>query len=95
MNHPKAKTVKELVLLLRPKAVQVKPLDNYLLELQFNNGETRIFDVKPYLTGEWYSKLKQPGIFNTVRIAGLSVEWPDGQDICPDCLYYESKLIKV
>jgi len=81
--------------MLRPKAVQVKPLDNYLLELQFNNGETRVFDVKPYLTGDWYSKLNETRIFNIVRIAGLSVEWPDGQGICPDCLYNESKLTKV
>lgn len=64
------------------------------LKVAWGNNKTAL-SPDPYLTGDWYSKLKQPCIFNTVRIAGLSVEWPDGQDICPDCLYYESKLIKI
>ena len=31
-----------------------------------------------------------PNYFNTVRIGGGSVEWPDEQDVCPDCLYENS-----
>jgi ABC-type glycerol-3-phosphate transport system permease component len=31
--------------------------------------------------------------FNTAHIAGLSIEWEGGQDICPDDLYYSSKPI--
>ena len=61
-----------------------------MLEVTFNNGEVKDFDVKPYLKGDWYGKLKSTIIFNQVRIGGLSVEWPDGQDICPDELYYNS-----
>lgn len=33
-----------------PKAIDVKPLENYLLLITFNNGEQKIFDVKPYLS---------------------------------------------
>ena len=80
--------------MIRPKAISVKPLDNYILELLFDNGEQRIFDVKPYLSGSWFSKLKDPQQFNTVRIAGLSVEWVGGQDICPDDLYEQSKVVQ-
>ena len=29
-------------------------------------------------------------MFNTVNVAGLSIEWDGGQDICPDRLYYDS-----
>lgn len=30
--------------------------------------------------------------FNTVKISGLSVEWENGADICPDELYNNSKI---
>jgi hypothetical protein len=79
--------------MLQPKAISVKPLQNYLLELVFDNGERKIFDVKPYLVGSWFSKLKDMNYFNTVHIAGLSIEWADGQDISPHELYDNSHSV--
>ena len=38
----------------------------------------------------WFGELIDKNIFNTVHIAGLSVEWVNGQDVCPDDLYYSS-----
>ena len=75
---------------MRPKAIDVKPLDNYKLKVTFDNGEVRIYDVKPLIKGAWFGELEDKKIFNTVHIAGLSVEWVNGQDICPDDLYYSS-----
>lgn len=75
---------------MRPKAISVTPLDNYKLKLVFDNGETKIYDVKPLIKGEWFGELLDKNVFNTVHIAGLSVEWINGQDICPDDLYYSS-----
>ena len=72
---------------IRPRAISVTPLENYRLLLTFDNHERKIFDVTPYIHGNWYGELQNPEIFKSVRIAGLSVEWPNGQDICPDCLY--------
>ena len=76
--------------MLRPKPIDVKPLDNYLLLVSFNNGEDKIFDVKPMISGSWFGELADKNIFNTVKIAGNTVEWIHGQDICPDDLYYLS-----
>ena len=73
--------------MIYPRAVDVFPLPDYRLQVAFDNGEQRIFDVKPYLRGEWFSELRDLSVFNAVRIEGLSVAWPDGQDIAPDCLY--------
>lgn len=73
--------------MIYPKAIDVKPLDDYRLQVGFDNGEQRIFDVKPYIKGEWFPELLDLDTFNAVRIEGLSVAWPDGQDIAPDCLY--------
>lgn len=73
--------------MLRPTAIRVIPQDHYLLRLTFDNGETKIFDVKPYITGSWYGKLRNPAYFHKVRTDGFTVVWPDGQDLCPDELY--------
>ena len=78
--------------MIRQRAVDVKPLANYNLEVTFDNGEIKIFDVKPYFVNPWFLKLKDIQKFNTVHIAGLSIEWADGQDISPDCLYDDSTL---
>lgn len=76
--------------MIRPQAVDVKPLDDYKLKILFNNGEMRIYDAKPLIKGDWFGELKDKKVFDTVRIAGLSVEWSGGQDVCPDDLYYSS-----
>ena len=74
-----------------PRATHVTPLPNYELLVRFDNGENRIFDVKPYIQGSWFGKLRDENVFRQVAIGGLSVEWPEGQDICPDCLYEDSR----
>lgn len=80
--------------MLRPTAIKVLPLDNYLLNIEFDNGEIKFFDVKPYIKGNWYSELKNIEYFNTVKINGFTVEWANGQDLCPDELYYNSVTTK-
>ena len=75
---------------MRPKAVEVKPLENYILEIKFDNGEIKLFDVKPYLNHKAFKELKDYKEFNKVKIAGLSIEWENGADICPDELYNNS-----
>lgn len=76
-----------------PKLTEVRPLENYRLFLRFDNGEQRIFDVSPYITGSWYGQLKDPEVFRTVHISGRTVEWADGQDIAPHELYELSKAV--
>ena len=60
------------------------------LRVVFDNGEVRLFDVAPLIKGSWFGELQDDEYFSQVRISGLSVQWPDGQDICPDDLYYLS-----
>jgi len=75
---------------LRPRVVKAYPQDEYFLELHFDNGEIKRFDVKPYIQGDWYSGLSDQNYFNKVTVDGFTVVWPDGQDLCPDDLYYLS-----
>ena len=78
---------------MRPRAIDVKILNNYELEIKFDNGERKIFDVKPYFKFKIFSELKDFEKFKKVQISGLSIEWENGEDICPDELYNNSKKI--
>jgi hypothetical protein len=75
---------------MRPRAVSVQPLSDYRLLVSFTNGESRVFDVKPYMEFKPFDVLKDRALFVDVRVAGLSIEWATGQDICPDELYFDS-----
>ena len=77
--------------MLRPTVTNVIPESDYFLFLTFDNGEQKRFDVRPYIKGTFYGKLNDKSYFARVKPNGFSVEWPDGQDLCPDDLYYESK----
>ena len=75
---------------MTPSAVKVKPLEGYRLFVTFDNGEEKIYDANPLIRGGWFGQLGNMDVFKTVHIAGISVEWEDGQDICPDDLYFNS-----
>lgn len=68
----------------------VKPLNDYELELIFENNEKRIFDMKPYLDKGIYRELRDKDIFNTVRVSFDSIEWCNNADIDPEFLYEKS-----
>ena len=73
--------------MLRPTATGVRAIDDYKVELTFDNGQIKTFDVKPYIQGTFYGKLKDPSYFKAVRTNGYNIQWADGQDICPDELW--------
>ena len=73
--------------MLQPKVTEVTPLKDYKVVLTFNNGEIRIFDVMPYISGDWYGKLINEDYFNSVHVAERTIEWAGGQDIAPHELY--------
>ena len=76
-----------------PRVKHVKTNADYTLTLKFTNGETRIFDVKPYLDKGIFKELRDKAYFSSVRPFLGSIQWPNGQDFCPDTLYLESKAI--
>ena len=76
---------------MKPKAIDVKALSDYKIEVTFEDGKKGIFDVKPYLEFIQFKDLKNIDLFNTVKISGLSISWDNGADICPDELYNGTK----
>ncbi|RKZ35191.1 MAG: DUF2442 domain-containing protein [Gammaproteobacteria bacterium] len=79
---------------MNPRVEHVKPNLNYTITLTFNNGEVKVFDVKPYLDKGIFRELKEISLFNSVKPFLGSVQWQNGQDFCPDSLYLESKCPK-
>jgi len=72
---------------------EVKPMENYLLSLTFENGERRIFDMKPYIDSGIFKELKDKELFSTVKTSFDTIEWNNKADIDPEILYNESKEI--
>ncbi|GHT16235.1 hypothetical protein AGMMS4956_18120 [Bacteroidia bacterium] len=75
---------------MHPTVKYVKPQENYILLLTFENGEVKRFDVKPYLDKGIFSELKNVSLFNSVHPDGLSIEWDNEAALCPDTVYLES-----
>jgi len=75
---------------MNPRVKAVKPNSDYTLTLLFNNGEARSFDVKPYLDLGIFKELRDKSLFYTVKPFLGSVQWKNGQDLCPDMLYLDS-----
>ena len=80
--------------MLQPRLLDAKPLPDYKLLLEFDTKEKKVFDVTSYISGSWFGKLEDIGLFNTVRVCGNTVMWEDGQDIAPHELYDASALIE-
>ena len=83
--------------MLQPRLLSVKPLPLFKLELAYETGEVKVFDVTPYTTGTWYRQLKDERYFNSVQLlpGGIGIEWPEGQDIAPHELYENSVSVKM
>jgi hypothetical protein len=73
---------------------EVKPQDNFLLHLTFENGEKRQFDMKPFLDFGIFKELKDIELFKTVRTSFDSIEWDNEADFDPEILYQKSLKIE-
>ena len=74
------------------KSIQFK--DDYCLLLTFENGEKRVFDLKPYFDKPVFARLKNAALFKTARVISGAVEWQGEIDLSYDTLYLETKAIK-
>jgi len=72
---------------MNPRVLEVKANDDYTLMLAFSNGETRLFDMRPYLHHGFFEELNDLAYFRAVRAVLGTVQWPHEQDVCPDTLY--------
>ena len=73
--------------------IKVAPRENFQLELWFDDGAHKLFDVSPYLDKGVFQRLKEGGLFKAAYASGGTVCWPGGLDIAPATLYDRSLLL--
>ena len=73
-----------------PSIINVRPLPEYQLEIEFDTAETKVFDMKPYLEIGMLQDLKNESVFKTVHVSFDTIEWETGIDFDPEVLYSES-----
>ena len=72
---------------------KVKPLANYKIHVEIEDGRKGVFDMTPYLEHGIFVELKNINYFNQVTILFGAVTWPHEQDIAPETLISEMKIV--
>lgn len=74
-----------------PKITNVIPLDDYNLELTFDDGVTGGVDLSRHAGKGVFAAWNDPDFFRSVRIGpNGGLVWGDDIDLCPDALYLEA-----
>ena len=67
---------------------KVMALDDYQIQVVFQDGLEGTVSLRDRLFGPVFEPLKDPSYFATVRVDEYgAVCWPNGADLAPDALY--------
>lgn len=72
---------------MTPDVINVVPHPDYSIVAEFESGEMRRFDMRPYLNFPAFAALKKPGLFMRAHVEHGVVVWNDEIDLSPDTLY--------
>lgn len=74
-----------------PAVKNVTPVEDYFLSIDFDNGESGILDMKPYLDFGVFQRLKARNAFNQVRVSFDTIAWDSAVDLDPEFVYLKSQ----
>jgi hypothetical protein len=66
--------------------VDAKYMRDYRLSVRFNDGKSMVVDLADELDGPVFEPLRHVAFFRKFRIAGNTIEWPNGADFAPEFL---------
>jgi hypothetical protein len=75
--------------------ISVKVQPDYRLDVTFQNGEQRRFDMRPLLDMKPWSRIASLHLFERAKVEYGTVVWPGEIDIAPETLYDDSVPIYV
>jgi Protein of unknown function (DUF2442) len=70
--------------------INVEAEAGYLLRLEFENGEKRVFDMSAYMDKRPYVRIKDFPLFALAKVDYGTVVWSGNIDIAPETLYDRS-----
>lgn len=70
------------------RVVSVRPLEDFQLEVAFDDGVSGVVCLKDRLFGPMFEPLRDLTLFRRVFVDEFgAVCWPNGADLAPDALY--------
>ena len=78
--------------MIPPRIAKAYALNDFILEIEYVNGEKKLYDMKKQLSNSYYKGLNNIGYFRLVKPVQTTVEWPNGEDIDPAELYNNSVI---
>ena len=73
------------------KIAKVKVLENYHLEVAFDDGVCGVVDLSEFVGKGVFTLWRDPHVFEEVRIGSFGeLVWGDTIDLCPDSLYLKA-----
>ena len=78
---------------MNPYVTRLTPQPGHRLLLEFDNGETRLFDLTPYLERGVFRALRDSPDFALAKVVDGSIEWPGEIDLSHDTLYLRSEVV--
>jgi hypothetical protein len=70
--------------------VKVTAIEDFSLVVVFDDGQTRILNMKPFLDFGIFERIKTQEKFNRVHVAFDSIEWDCGVDLDPEFVMSKS-----
>ena len=74
--------------------VRAEYVDNYRIQLTFNDGTSGTIDFIHWLEGPVFQPLLDVAYFRRFFLDGGTVSWPNGADIAPETLYEAASTSK-
>jgi hypothetical protein len=74
-----------------PSVKEVVPIEDYVLSVVFDNGESGTLDMKPMLDFGIFQRIKEYEAFKRVRVSFDTIEWECGVDLDPEYVYAKCK----
>ena len=65
----------------------VEYVKDYTMRLEFSNGKLKLVNFLPLLKGKLFEPLKDLRNFVQFGLTHWTLEWYNGADFAPDCLY--------
>lgn len=76
--------------------VSVRPLNDFCLEVAFDDGTQGVIDVASELYGPVFEPLRERALFAKVFVDEFgAVCWPNGADLAPDTMYEQLRAASI